>query len=101
MANVEEKLSPPLIDNKLPAFYGSELDITFTLTKAVSAVDFDKVRVLIKTMQNNIVKVDYEFDTIYKDVKTHTYHVRVNLDSIPVEEGKEKFVPLVGQYYKV
>ena len=101
MANVEEKLSPPLIDNKLPAFYGSELDITFTLTKAVSAADFNKVRVLIKTVQNNIVKVDEEFDTIYKDIKTHTYHVRVNLDSIPIEEGKEKFVPQIGQYYKV
>ena len=47
------KLSPPIIANKLPAFNTKELDIAFNITRAVAPSDFTGVKVLIKTVQNN------------------------------------------------
>ena len=95
MSTMQERLSPPILESKLPAFYGTEADITFSITKAVSPADFQKVRVLIKTVQNNIIKLDKNFDTLYRDVKSQTYHVRINLAS-----GDPQF-PKIGQHYKV
>ena len=87
------KLSAPQIENKLPAFNGDILDITFNITRAVAPSDFKAVKVLIKTVQNNQIKVEQEFDTVYKDATTGEFHVRANLKNI--------FSPQIGQYYKV
>ena len=88
------KLSPPIIANKLPAFNTKELDIAFNITRAVAPSDFTGVKVLIKTVQNNQIKLDAYFDTIYRDIKTNEFHVRVNLKG-------STFNPMIGQYYKV
>jgi hypothetical protein len=38
-----DKLSPPIIANKLPAFNTKELDIAFNITRAVAPTDFSAI----------------------------------------------------------
>lgn len=89
-----DRLSPPQIANKLPAFNTEEIDIAFNITRAVGPTDFSAVRVVIRTVQNSQTKLEETFNTIYKDVNTNEFHVRISLK----DTG---FTPLIGQYYKV
>ena len=46
----ETKLSPPVINSKLPAFAGSAINVPFTVSKAVGKNDFTKIAIKIKTV---------------------------------------------------
>jgi hypothetical protein len=47
---LESKLSPPIINSKLPAFTGTKITVPFTLSKAVSPVDFDAVYLILRSV---------------------------------------------------
>lgn len=47
------KLYPPIISNKIPAFYGNSITIPFELNKSVSMIDIDGAELLIKSVENN------------------------------------------------
>ena len=99
---LETRLSPPVINSKLPAFAGSSINVPFTISKAVSNVDFSKVSVKIKTVQTNLEKVVYETNSYYYDGAQRIYVLSFDLDNYNSKvEAAKKFTPQVGQYYKI
>lgn len=100
MAILERKLNPPQISSKLPAFTGKKLIIPFDLTKAVSPVDFDKVAIIVKSVQTGLIKMQYVTTNYYYDSSSRTYKAEFNIDDYNATAAKE-FNPEVGQYYKV
>lgn len=98
----ETKLSPPVIASKLPAFAEDSLKVPFTISKAVSAADFNQVKIKVKSVQTNVTKMIYTTSTYYYDSSTRTYMLLCDLANYnnSVEE-KDKFTPQIGQYYKV
>lgn len=93
--NFEVRLSPPIIENKLNAFSGTKLIVPFTISKAVSPVDFDTVLLKIKSVQTNEEKITALPSKRYQfNYNTQQYEAHFDLSSTD-------FVPLVGQYYKV
>jgi hypothetical protein len=47
---LENKLSPPIINSKLPAFTGTKITVPFSISKAVSPVDFDAIFLIIRSV---------------------------------------------------
>lgn len=92
--SLKSKLYPPKIENKLPAFYGKILTIPFELNKSVSLADFDSIAILVKTVQNNVIKMeDNSFD--------YWYNYDLNCYMVSFDLSKTDFLPIIGQYYKV
>jgi hypothetical protein len=56
--NQNNKLHPPIINNILPAFYGTNLIVPFSMNKAVSKNEIGGFSAKIKTAQNNVY-IDY------------------------------------------
>ena len=87
------RLYPPQIEGKLPAFTGKNIKVPFQLNMAVGRNEFSEIAIIIKTVQNNTIKVNgVKTSTIEYDADTRSYYAFFNL---------EDFVPLVGQYYKI
>jgi hypothetical protein len=95
---LERKLNPPQTNNKLPAFIGKrqnehngsyQMAIPFNLNKAVGRADFNKMQLLVKTVQSNLTKITCITDMIYYDSKSHSYKAYFNLDP-------DEFIPMVG-----
>lgn len=89
------KLYPPYIEGKLPAVYSpTGFTIPFQLNRVTSRDDFNKMRVIIKTVQTNTVKAELEVDDtyIYYDSAKKSYYVTFNATSAQLVQG---------QYYKV
>lgn len=84
-----EKLNPPYIENKLPAFYGSIIKVPFTLNRTVDNNQFNKMSILIKTVQTNLEKYNGETSLIDK------------VNGIAEFDLGNTFIPDVGQYYKI
>lgn len=78
--SLERKLNPPQIEVKLPAFCGSDINIPFTLTRAVSPVDFNKIAVIVKSVQTNIEKLNWITPNFYYDSAARTYKVNININ---------------------
>lgn len=102
------RLNPPQINGKLPAFYGNELIIPFTLNRVVGFNQFDSMVAIIKTVSTNTQKAflltgvdkNGEWGRIWYDSSTRNYRVSFIIQT----EDSEKtnyFVPQIGQYYKV
>ena len=100
---LERKLNPPQINSKLPAFAENNLIVPFNLNKAVSPVDFDQVAIIVKSVQTNLIKLQWSSSQYYYDSASRTYKVEFNIDDYNgTEEGQNKpFYPQIGQYYKV
>ena len=98
---LERKLNPPQIESKIPAFYGYSLDIPFNITRAVSPADFNKISVIIKTVQNNVEKLNCIVDTYYYDSLAQTYHALIDIENYNELNSDKMFVPQIGQYYKI
>ena len=89
------KLYPPYIDRELPAFTGSVITVPFSLNKTVNRTDFDKVAIIIKSVQSNSLKVSNKTTSLITyDEKTKKWLAKFDLLD-------ESFKPLIGQYYKV
>ena len=87
------RLYPPQIEGKLPAFTGKNIKVPFQLNMAVGRNEFSEIAIIIKTVQNNTIKVNgVKTSTIEYDADTRSYYAFFNL---------EDFVPLIGQYYKI
>lgn len=95
------RLNPPALGTTIPAFYGMSLRIPFDLNRATSKTDFNAVVVSIKTVQSGIEKMNWKINTYYEDNTTHTFYVNVNIDDYNKQNKNKKFIPQVGQYYKV
>lgn len=99
---LEIKLSPPVISSKLPAFAGTTLKIPFTISKAVSGADFNKIAIKIKSVQTNVEKMAFITPNYYYDSASRIYMLSCDInDYNKTVEEKNQFKPQVGQYYKV
>lgn len=49
------KLYPPILEGTLPAFYGIELTVPFSMNKTVSVNEVKSILIKIKTIQSNIL----------------------------------------------
>ena len=88
------KLYPPILEGTLPAFYGTELTVPFSLNPAVSIAEIKDISIKIRTVQSNIY------------ILTETNATEKNLDTTPCtakfnfsEQAASKLN--VGQYYKI
>lgn len=95
------KLNPPQIGSKLPAFYGTTLEVPFNLNRAVGFSQISGVRIQIKTVQSGTNKGVYEAlkpSQVYYDSVNRNYLARFKLTE---SKNDVTFEPLIGQYYKV
>ena len=47
------KLYPPILEGTLPAFYGTELTVPFSLNPAASIAEVKQITIKIRTIQSN------------------------------------------------
>ena len=89
------KLYPPYIDRELPAFTGHVITVPFSLNKTVNRTDFNKVAIIIKSVQSNSLKISNRTTSLITyDEKTKKWLAKFDLLDTD-------FKPLIGQYYKV
>ena len=84
--NQNKKLPPPIIEGTLPAFYGTELTVPFTMNKAVSINEFDSFEVKIKSALNNAL-IKTETIILYQDLNKVIFNLSADL--------------VIGRYYKI
>ena len=82
-----KKLYPPIIDSVLPAFYGTELSVPFSMNKAVSKNEYDGFSLKIKNIRGNEYSQYYTSNTIIDN------KIIFNI------ENYSQFT--IGQYYKI
>lgn len=93
------KLNPPSIKSRLPAFMWDSgvvnIQIPYTLNRAVGINQFDSMSLIIRTVQTNVQKAILS-TSVYKsfDEKNRVYKAMFKLDTT-------EFQPQKGQYYKV
>ena len=90
MAN--EKLYPPSIEGKLPAFAGNTLTIPITPNRAVHTENGTEVRVLIKTVQTGVEKLSLN-GRLYQNSDNNKW-------TASFQEAFQNYLT-IGQYYKV
>jgi hypothetical protein len=59
-----KKLYPPIIEGILPAFYGTELSVPFSMNKAVGKNEYDGFSLKIKNIRGNEYSQYYTSNTI-------------------------------------
>lgn len=84
--NQNKKLPPPIIEGTLPAFYGTELTVSFVMNKAVSINEFDSFEVKIKSALNNVL------------IKTETVILQQDLNKVIFNISADL---VIGRYYKI
>ena len=77
----ETKLSPPILETKLPAFAGMNLTVPFGLNKAVAFADIKEIAILVKSVQNNVVKMEYRSQNFYYDTNARCYKVMFDINA--------------------
>lgn len=82
-----KKLYPPIIDGILPAFYGTELSVPFSMNKAVGKNEYDGFSLKIKNIRGNEYSQYYNSNTIIDN------KIIFNI------ENSSQFT--IGQYYKI
>ncbi|MBQ7820090.1 MAG: hypothetical protein IJ341_10385 [Bacteroidales bacterium] len=91
------KLSPPLVEGTIPAFYSengaAKIVVPFSMNRAVSKVQVDGIAIKIKTVQSSSYLYDAEVtDAFYYNLEDSPWAEFIN---IPAEKFR------VGQFYKV
>ena len=93
------KLNPPILEKTLPAFIksgnDSYINIPFQLNRSVSRNDFEKMQVLIKTVQSNTVCYNETYTITENDLNGIKGNIFITLGS------SDSFKPTAGQYYKI
>ena len=81
----------PILDGSLSGFYGTELTLPFTMNQAVGEGDVGGFAIRIKTIANNVLKIDkqYIFNSSYKksdnwDQKNSTITFNFTSDEVGV-----------------
>lgn len=96
------KLSPPQIESKLPAFVKGNIQIPFNLNRAVGRNEVGSVKLLIKTVQTNIVKAIIETSNISERYGKKGYTATfTTMSGFNDKNQAVTFIPQIGQYYKV
>lgn len=112
------KLNPPQISGKLPAFYGNELIIPFSLNRAVGFNQFDSMVAIVKTVSTNTqvaflstgnitrqyldgTTEEESFGKIWYDNKTRSYRVSFKFhQDVPKDSTEYKYVDDKGNIYQ-
>ena len=84
-----DALYPPIIEGTIPAFYGDEIIVPYSMNKTVSSESVIGFSLKIKTVQNN------------KFLGTVTSEVGINEDEAHFTLNLDELKLNVGQYYKV
>ena len=89
------KLNPPILDATLPAQVGSYLNIPFLMNRAVGINQINKIALILKTVQSNVVLIKeqgYLVSSQLIQANDGNYHAYFELNNeISLE---------IGQYYK-
>lgn len=109
--SLEKKLNPPQLAPKLPACAGNTIQIPFALNKSVSPKDFNKIAILIKTVQSNVIKLQHITTNYFLNKEEQLYVVSLDLNEYNDQfytvastytEGKSYYIKnLQGTYSKV
>ena len=95
----ETKLSPPVINSKLPAFAGNAINVPFTVSKAVGKNDFTKVAIKIKTVQTNLEKMVYETAAFYYDSSQRIYVVSFDINNYNgIKYNDNYYIKAIGEF---
>lgn len=93
------KLNPPILENTLPAFAISNgtayLTIPFQLNRGVASSDFEKIQLLIKSVQSNLDLYVGSISISSSDLSGVQGQIQKSFSS------SDTFMPEVGQYYKI
>lgn len=87
------KLNPPHLNNKLPSFYvgnNFSLNIPFELNRSVGISEFNKMKILIKSISSGVEKYSGESSSVNKENGVASFSISTNT-----------FNPQIGQYYKI
>lgn len=86
------RLNPPIVDSIIPAQVSKEkLTIPFMMNRSVGWADFDKIQIIVKTAQTNVVLATSECSKTSLYLKNNIYYADFN-GNFPFKEG---------QYYKI
>lgn len=85
------KLYPPILEGTLPAFYGTELVVPFSMNKTVSASEVQSILIKIKTVQSN--NLLFSAETVNFTLSSSGCEAHF------IIEGEDHLN--IGQYYKV
>ena len=91
-----DKLYPPFIEGKLPACAGTVIKIPITMNRSVSQSDVGGMRLMIKTVQTNVLKATLVGALSYENGRYYATFDLTNADVIT----SIVFTPTLGQYYK-
>lgn len=90
-----DKLYPPYIESKIPAFTGTYLKVPFQLNRAVGRNEFSEMAIIVKTVQTNTIKINGGITTVIEyDIPSKTWYANFDLSTLG-------FTPNIGQYYKI
>ena len=85
------KLSPPVIENKLPAQYGNTLKIPFTLSRAVSRNQVNTMSMILRSVQANKDLAVIRASSFGPNAN-NIYEAQFDIANVELE---------IGQYYKI
>ena len=89
---LQSKLSPPIIETKLPAQAG-KLSIPFNFSRAVSPKQVDKMALILRSVQGNKELATTPLESVSINLNSNGFYVaNFKIGNLPLE---------VGQYYKV
>ena len=90
-------LNPPILEKQLPAYIkGSNLIIPFQLNRSVGQADFTHLKLIVKTVQSNTIKISDKLSSLVSQVGESGIYQAV---FVP-EEGEFDFFQY-GQFYKI
>lgn len=88
------KLYPPDIGGVIPAFYGEQITVPFTMNKLTAGAEIGGFALIIKSIANSKILCTLK-------TSTATWVKKTNKVTFNLPKGKNVFTPIVGQYYKV
>lgn len=88
-----EKLFPPILNTKLPAFVGNNMTIPFTMNKTVSIGDISGMKIIVKTAQTG--------KTIGEIDGNKPNEILGGFSTVANSTQCKKLKLKVGQYYKI
>ena len=87
------KLYPPILEGTLPAFYGTELTVPFSLNPAVSITEVKQITIKIRTIQSNAYILTK--DSVDFNLSNEFCQVKFQFDNESIKKLN------IGQFYKV
>ena len=84
---LQSKLSPPIIETKLPAQAG-KLSIPFNFSRAVSPKQVDKMALILRSVQGNKELVMTPLESVSINLNSNGFYIaNFKIENLPLEVG--------------